>query len=289
MRKLTPLPPNPVYVDRFIQIRDRKHHEVRNKLLKTHNQIITQYEALELAAASHTLESLASDPACAGISDALRACYESPTKVLQDLKTAIKSTQPPRLLRYCPMCGTTVHSTFDHYMPATRFPEFAVHPLNLVPCCARCNSTKSDSWLNATGTRQYLHAYTDLPPEDTFLATTLHESPGYSVVGATFNLVRPDGIDNIYWKLIESHFDCLCLLDRYNNLGNDEIAEILSSSRSYLETHGKDVRTFLEKEATDRENAHGKSHWRAVLLRAMARHGRLEHWIAATRPAQGAT
>jgi hypothetical protein len=279
LKKLTPLLPNPLYVDRFIGIRDGKHHGVRSKLVAAHNQISGQYQALELAAASRTLQSLAPDLVCAGISDALRACYKGPTKALQDLKTAIKSAQPPRLLKYCPMCGTTTHSTFDHYVPATQFPEFAVHPLNLVPCCAMCNSNKSDDWLNTIGNRQYLHAYTDSAPDATFISATLHESPGFSAVGATFALVRPNGIDNISWALIESHFARLRFLERYNELSNDEIAEILSDSRIYLDSGGQNIRTFLAKQAADREDAHGMNHWRAVLLRAMAGHSHLENWI----------
>jgi hypothetical protein len=129
------------------------------------------------------------------------------------------------------------------------------------------------------GYRQYLHAYTDLPPDVIFLSATLHESPGLSAVGATFGLVRPDGIDNRTWALIESHFSHLRLLDRYDELSNDEIAEILSGSRIYLDTGGQDIRMFLAKEAADRENAHGKSHWRAVLIRAIAEHNHLDNWL----------
>ncbi|MEO8340630.1 MAG: hypothetical protein ABI604_13090 [Nitrospirota bacterium] len=279
MKKLTPLLPYPLYVDRFIEIRDRKHHAVRTKLVGIHLQISNQYQALEAAAASTSLQTLVPDPVCAGVSDTLRACYEGPTKALIELKAAIKSTQPPRLLKYCPMCGTTIDSTFDHYVPITDFPEFAVHPLNLVPCCGTCNSTKSDNWLDVTGNRQYLHSYTDSLPDVTILSATLHESPGYTAVGATFALVRPNLIDNSIWEVIESHFQRLHLLDRYDNLSNDEIAEVLSDSCIYLDSGGQDIRKFLAKQAADREDAHGKNHWRAVLIRAMAEHSHLENWI----------
>lgn len=279
MRKLVPLSPHPLYVARFIEIRDGKHRVVRGRLVGIHHQISTQYQALEAAAASASLQTLVPDPACAEVSDALRACYEGQTKSLQALKTAIKSTQPPRLLKYCPMCGTTLPRTFDHYVPSARFPEFAVHPLNIVPCCADCNSTKSDNWLDATGNRQYLHAYTDSLPEATYLYATMHELSGYNAVGATFTLVRPNAIENLAWALIQSHFERLRLLDRYNDLSNDEIAEILADSRIYLNSGGQNVRAFLTSQAADREDAHGKNHWRAVLLRAMAGHSHLENWI----------
>ena len=72
------------------------------------------------------------------------------------------------------MCGTTLPRTFDDYVPAVKFPEFAVHPLNLVPCCATCNSTKDADWLTAAGTRQYLHTYSDQLPDVQFVSVTLH-------------------------------------------------------------------------------------------------------------------
>mgnify|MGYP001559457543 FL=1 len=139
------------------------------------------------------------------------------------------------------------------------------------------------------GHRQYLHAYTDTPPDDAFLVAKLHESPSHDAVGATFSLARPNAIDDSVWALIESHFARLHLLERYNEQGNDEIAEILSNSYNYMDTGGQNIREFLTREAADREGAHGKSHWRAVLLRAMAEHDHLESWIAAARHVQGST
>jgi len=283
LKKLAPLAPVPTYLGRFTDIRDRKHQPVRAVLATAHGQISAQYQAFELAAASKTIQSLQPDVTCAGISDALRACYEGPTSALKDLKAAITSAQPPRLLKYCPMCGTTTYNTFDHYAPIIRFPEFAVHPLNLIPCCSACNSKKSDDWLDSDGNRQYFHAYTDSHLDFAYLTVTLHEKPGYKAVGATFSLAQPGAVDNNTWKLIETHYERLHLLDRYTELSNDEIVEILSNSRIYLETGGRDIRSFLAKQSADREEAHGKNHWRAVLIKMMAGHAHLENWIHASR------
>lgn len=256
---------------------------MRGQLEAAHKEISAQYDAFELSAARTSLQSLVPNLACAKIKDALRACYDVPTKALWELKAAIKAAQPERLLKYCPMCGTTLDSTFDHYIPATRFPEYAVHPLNLVPSCAVCNSTKSDDWLDAAGNRQYLHAFTDQLPDVVFLVSTLHESGEHLAVGATFDLVRPVTIDSMLWALIESHFKRLRLLARYNELSNDEIAEILSSSRYHLDDGGQDARVFLSMQAKGEEHIRGKNHWRAVLMRAMAEHSHLENWINAIR------
>lgn len=177
------------------------------------------------------------------------------------------------------MCGTTLHSTFDYYLPAVKFPEFAVHLLNLVPCCFKCNSTKDDDWLSAGGRRQYLHAYSDGLPNLHFVTVDLHEQHGLAGVGATFSLVRPHGVDAGTWQLVKSHFDRLHLVNRYDEQGNDQIAEILAGCRTYIETGGHGAREVLAGIANDRRSVYGRNHWRAVLMEALFTHENFETWL----------
>lgn len=281
MKRLTPLGDDPAYIDRYVAIRGRKHLAVRNQLIAAHPFVEERYEELDEAIADDTLRLMAVDGRAAPIRGALRACYDGATQPLRDLKKAITAAQPKRLLKYCPMCGTTIHSTFDHYLPAVRFPEFSVHPLNLVPCCSKCNSTKDDDWLTPAGRRQYLHAFSDEIPDATFVTVTLHEEDALTGVGATFLLVRPDGVEVPTWALIKSHFDRLHLLHRYAELSNDEIAEILSDCRIFIDAGGPDVRQFLGHRAQERFGIHGRNHWRAVLMQALAEHENLDSWIEA--------
>lgn len=281
MKRLTALDTDPTYVDRYVSIRNRKRLKVRNQLISAHAFVTERYSALEEAVANESLSDMEIDARAAPLREILRSCYDGSTQPLRNLKAAIVSAQPTRLMKYCPMCGTTLHSTFDHYLPAVKFPEFAVHPLNLVPCCSRCNSTKDDDWLSASGRRQYLHAYSDEPPDRQFVKVNLHEKGGLSGVGATFSLVRPHGVPDDMWQLIKSHFDRLNLLDRYDEQGNDEIAEILSDCRTFVEAGGGDVRQFLSALAKDRCAVYGRNHWRAVLMESLAVHKNFETWLNA--------
>jgi hypothetical protein len=240
-----------------------------------------RYEAYAHAIGSAALGGLRIDANALQISDILRACYDGTTKPLKELKQAIRGAQPKRLLKYCPMCGTTLPRTFDHYMPAVKFPEFAVHPLNLVPCCSTCNSTKDDDWLSAAGRRQFLHAYTDNIPDLQFVKVTLHENPALAGVGATFSLEKPAGVTDGLWNLIDSHFRRLKLIDRYDERGNDEVAEILSDSREFLDAGGADLVRFLTGRANDRRNVYGRNHWLAILMDAIAQHPNLMAWVRA--------
>lgn len=279
MKTLTALHDNPAYLDRYMSIRDSKHKKTKTPLVAAHALLEARYEAYEQAIDHGNLDGLQENDRAIELRDSLRSCYNVPTQPLKELKNAIKAAQPKRLLKYCPMCGTTLPGTFDHYMPAIRFPEFAVHPLNLVPCCAKCNSTKDDDWLCAAGKRQFLHAYSDQVPDVQFVSVTLHENHTGSAVGAAFALLRPPGVPNQQWDLIDTHFRRLKLIDRYDERGNDEVAEILSDCQTFLESGGQQVRTFLRKRAEDRAAIYGRNHWIAVLMGAMWQHPNFEDWL----------
>lgn len=281
MRRLAPLPDDPAYLDWYVAIRDKKHKVTRTPLLAVHALIEERYKAHAEAIGNDALASLNKHPKSLQLRDTLRACYDGATQPLKELKQAIRDAQPKRVLKYCPMCGTTLPRTFDHYMPAVAFPEFAVHPLNLVPCCSTCNSTKDDDWLSATGKRQFLHAYTDEVPNLQFVKVTLHEDQHLAGVGATFSLERPANVADNVWELIDSHFRRLKLTDRYDERGNDEVAEILSDCREFLNAGGQNVRKFLSGCAVDRRAVYGANHWVAVLMNTMAEHPNLETWVHA--------
>jgi hypothetical protein len=142
--------------------------------------------------------------------------------------------------------------------------------LNLIPCCSIYNSTKHDDWLDQDARRQFLHLYSDLIPAEVFLKVTLHSPPTLSGVGATFVLSRPDGLRVGDWRLIKSHFGKLKLLDRYTELSNAEIAEILESCAEHVKQGGSRPKWFLQGIANRQEAIYGTSNWRVQLMRELA-------------------
>lgn len=268
----------PEYIDQYISVRNSKQLDTRKKLIELHQLMMDRYLAHSTAVHAKKLENLARNPAAIANSALLRSCYSGSTKPLRNMKKATFDRQAPRLLKYCPMCGITMPGTFDHYLPAVLFPEFSVHPLNLIPCCARCNSTKDDDWLSAVGSRQYLNAYFDLIPDVQFVSVELHSAPSLTGVGATFSLIEPEEIATSMWNLIRSHFKKLKLIDRYDEHGNAEIAEVLADVRIYLESGGPRAGEFLLERARDRRATYGRNHWIAVLMEALAVDPRLSEW-----------
>ena len=60
----------------------------------------------------------------------------------------------------CPLCGIGVVSTLDHYMAKSKYPVFAVTPINLIPACKDCNHNKLDLQY-ATSSEASFHPYYD--------------------------------------------------------------------------------------------------------------------------------
>jgi hypothetical protein len=285
MRSLVPLQaPGGGYLARFVEIRDSKHNEVRLTLAAIHQEIREQFAHLESSIANGELHLATPEDSCDVAGEALRACYYGSTQALESLKSDIKAAQPTRALQRCPMCGVTIPATFDHYLPTSRFPEFSVHALNLVPCCSTCNSKKGDKWLSSDGHRQFLHVFSDAVPKAAFLSVKLLDNPAHTATGAAFSLVRPRGISTSLWKLIVAHFERLELLKRYGEHVGEELASLLCLCRSFRDADGADTRTFLRSHAARLATAHGRNHWLAVLTFALAQHSTLDDLVDAVEP-----
>lgn len=236
MKNLAALGNEPTYLSRYVAIRDSKRAPVRPVLVQNHAQIAQRYQDLLNRADDGDLENIGNSP-LVGISTELRACYRGVTKSLLALKKAIKNAQVPRQLKYCPYCLMTSSDTHDHYLPAARFPEFAVNGLNLVPCCFRCNAIKDDDWLDAAGRRRYLHFYLDPAPDADFLKVQLFVVPPLAGAGAIFSIEQA-GMSQNDWRLIREHFTRLRLIERYNENASNEIGEFLEAGATHLQTGG---------------------------------------------------
>ena len=44
----------------------------------------------------------------------------------------------------CPYCFLGSVNTLDHYLPKAKYIDYAITPVNLIPCCNECNKYKSD-------------------------------------------------------------------------------------------------------------------------------------------------
>lgn len=168
--------------------------------------------------------------------------YDSPQEgaaqyqILRDLRD--------RKLQLCPSCGEEgAPNTLDHYLPKTKFPQFAITPANLTPMCDTCQGIKGIQLLDGNGRRIYLHPYFD-----EFLTGQVLRL----VIGRPFNApesftLGPDpNLPDHTMALVQRHIDGLGLERRYGAYFRDEYMRLLRLAQ-ICRTKGSDIREDIPK------------------------------------------
>lgn len=261
---------SPPHIDRHRLIVDAKSDAEVKKRLKAQDAVIaSRYAAFENAVARNRIQDFPESHALQARKKDLLSCYAIKTKNLRNLLEEIKQAQPNQLLGRCPYCGITLPTTYDHYLPESKYPDLVVHGLNVLPCCSSCNQTKGKRWRNGSQ-RLFIHFYSDAIPDWQFLRVSLVPAPARGSLGATFVLRRPRYVTVRDWSLIENHYSELDLLTRYTELSSDEIAYALGACVDHICDGGRDAATFLRRMADRLEAVFGRNHWRVVIYRALA-------------------
>ncbi len=168
--------------------------------------------------------------------------------------------------RICPLCGQRVVHTLDHYLEKAAYPEFAVTPVNLVPCCRDCNSARG-AHRPANQNDYTLHPYFDDVEGIGWLHARVMEVDPVVVV---YRVETPSGWDPLLSSRLQAHFRALELGDLYAAHAAAELAglrvtltELFSASgTSGLESH-------LREQGRSRKAAHSNS-WQGALYFALA-------------------
>lgn len=193
----------------------------------------------------------------------LKSLYSYRSKKIQELKNLL--TRHPlhteHILNTCQNCTINEADTMDHILGQTEFPEFAVHPKNLFPCCSVCNKKKSDKYVNEEGSQLFLNLFLDDLPQSQYL----HVEFGDNWL-PRFRLEQPEDVPDNIFNLIERHYEKLGLLTRFRDSSN----EIISSLRSTIRVFGRvDIREKIEELCLELEPVLGYNHRKIVLTRAL--------------------
>ena len=157
----------------------------------------------------------------------------------------------------CPACQLSEAEVFDHYVPRSEYPFFSMNPINLIPWCSDCNIKKGDDWLKS-GNRLFLNFYTDKIPELQFLYVRLIKYENHTPF-FKYYLKKPDNMPKKLYKLIESHFEKLDLISKYEKIQSDTYNDLLDE----LDSHStkKSVLKWIERKT----NKYGYNNYKTVL------------------------
>lgn len=126
----------------------------------------------------------------------------------------------------CPVCEAIPANTFDHYLPQSAYQMFAVHPLNLIPCCTECNGHKLKNLFDKNGKRKFWNAYLDKETTEQYLFCDISEENG--MPKATFR-VEKGKLPERYFEIIKNSFEGQKIDKTYANASGGAIIRLKDS------------------------------------------------------------
>jgi hypothetical protein len=168
----------------------------------------------------------------------------------------------------CPLCAQRDVGTLDHYLPKTSFPEFAVLPLNLVPCCFDCNHAKHEH-VPAAASEQMFHPYFDDWNHLELIRAAIEIG---ETVYAEFS-VNVDGLLPVVADRATEHFETLGLAALYSDHASVELVQRRADFALTFDNGGSEaLQAELLRESQSRRMPFPNA-WQPVLYQALANSG----------------
>lgn len=203
--------------------------------------------------------------------DALQKCYSIETQTFKLFKSDFGNAQSDVMKTLCPYCMMNTPDTFDHYVGQAAFPEYSILTKNLVPCCWKCNHNKKEQWRNA-GNRTYINFYDDQFLQYPFLTADLIHQPGDVVPAISYRLFQPLEITDADFEIINSHFQNLRLIEKYNLRANSRISTGIEAVKNFFNLGWDDLTAedFLLSQYRSMAAKNGVNNWEAIVYRTLS-------------------
>ncbi len=169
----------------------------------------------------------------------------------------------------CPFCGVGRVSTLDHYLPKTKYPTYAVTPVNLVASCADCNKKKTSD-IPEKPEEAFIHPYYDDFDDEIWLKAEISFDEEIIV---SFEVEKPDTWDDKKCARAQHHVEELHLDELYIAHCGEEFSGYERIAKKLYEKGGE---TLVKEDLSSRIEEHRsvmKNNWRAALYE-----GLLENW-----------
>lgn len=260
-----------VYTEIRKNSRNTKNLRKRDRLIKLESYVLSRYSEYEKQKLS--LEKI-SDSKITNKLDkkSLESCYNRNSEGYLEGEVVVKilEIQSAQHKNSCPYCGIDKPRTIDHYLPKSEYPEFSIYPPNLIPCCPRCNSKKSDDW-RKNGKRIFINYYFDSLPDEQFLFASLkYEKNNFDKIPlVTFEIKNNGNISKKDFSLIERHFNKLDLLKEYSEYVEEELSNIHDEISHNTHIPKKEHKETLERRAHTFARKYGVNYWKACLYNAV--------------------
>ncbi len=200
---------------------------LRSRLEGISPEVLKCYKTYKEHFDKNQLELITPNLICKKNSVDLICLYEFKKKVIKDLKKKIDELQVNVISNTCQNCTINSVNTMDHILGKTQFPEYAVNPINLFPCCSECNGYKSKGLLQ-NGKRKFLNLYLDNLPMEQYLFVDIKRDLN-NELEYIFKVENINNIDKDLFAIIKNHYDSLYLLKRMKTISIKYVSELINS------------------------------------------------------------
>lgn len=168
----------------------------------------------------------------------------------------------------CPSCGFGEIDNLDHYLSKSHFPQFAVHPLNLIPSCGPCNKKKGHK-VATTAEMQVLNPYIDhgIFITDRWLFAKVED---LNEVKFSYSVRPPVNWDSVSKSRVTNHFETFRLSSRYSKKAGTKYVDLKDSIDTHLQ--GSIYGEIIEKlrgQMTDECNVKHVNSWLRAFYEAL--------------------
>ena len=180
-------------------------------------QMESCYNDYENAVNSASVHNLSSHGFVDPEKEHLKKLYKSDCDIAKKIRlhhSTFTSTTKRVYNNKCPYCTLSEPNTIEHILPKEKYPEFAVHLYNLIPCCSKCNGHKSDAVRDHYGLPYTMNFYYHDPECCQFLEANFIIGPNRCPL-FKYELKFPQVADPTLIAIITNHFNRLHLIERY--------------------------------------------------------------------------
>jgi len=167
----------------------------------------------------------------------------------------------------CPYCGVGSVETLDHFLPKGRYSRFSILPINLVPSCRDCNTTKADDVCRYESASSHPYFEDAAVMTDQWLQAEILEA---GEILAVYTATPPDHWPERRATRITNHFNALGLARRYGIQAATRMMFYADFIAEMRKNAGEDVMiNVLNLYVSGEVRAAGVNSWQAALAKAV--------------------
>ena len=171
----------------------------------------------------------------------------------------------------CPLCSQRIATTLDHYLPKSKYPLFAVTPINLIPSCSDCNKGKLAQFPTKSE-EETLNPYYDDVETDSWLKVRLLQT---NPIGFEYFVQPPANWTQLLSDRVEYHFLAFGLNKLYSIHAVEEFQNIRGLLIKLYNNGGGALVTEHLKECYDTRKSNLLNSWQTALYEALS----IDQWF----------